>query len=122
MKINEKEYLVKFFLRFGLAIVFLYSAISSFLQPTSWVGFIPNFVTYILPKTMFLHLHEALNLVLAIWLISSKKTYYAASVSSISLFLIIIFNLGALDIIFRDIAILFASLALIISSYEETHV
>jgi hypothetical protein len=119
MNINKKTYLTNFFLRYSLAIVFLYSAISSFLQPTSWIGFIPNFITYFLPKTIFLHIHEILNLVLAIWLISSKRIYYAAIISAASIFSIIVFNLGALDIIFRDIAIFFAAIALAIHSYGE---
>jgi len=51
--------------------------------------------------------------------LSDKKTVYAALISALSIFTIIIFNPWALDIIFRDVAILFAAIALAILSYKN---
>jgi len=119
-KLSEwREVLVSFFLRSGLAIVFFYAATSAYLNPQDWIGFIPQFVRNIIDPTLFLHIHSAAEVILGLWLLSDKKTVYAASISALSIFTIIIFNPGALDIIFRDVAILFAAIALAILSYKN---
>ena len=114
----NKQYLSNLLLRIGLAFVFLYVGIAAFLNPNNWVGFIPeigNFIT----KAILLQIHSATNILLALWLLSNKKTFYAASLSSIFLFFIVIFNLNSFDIVFRDVAILLSSLALAVLNYKN---
>lgn len=108
----DKDLLVSFILRSGLAVVFFYAAIAAFLDPNSWVGFIPSWIKTIIPGRIFLILYSIYELVLGVWLLSNKKTYYAAVLSAITMFAIIIFNIGVLDILFRDIAILLSAVAL----------
>jgi len=43
-KENYNKVLISFLLRSGLAIVFIYAALSSILQPLNWTGYIPNFI------------------------------------------------------------------------------
>ena len=105
-----KENKAQLFLRLGLAFVFIYVAISAYLNPTNWIGFIPDFV--IISKSSFLIIHSIFNLALGLWLLSNKKIFYASIVSAIALFSITIFNLGAMDIVFRDIGLLLAAIAL----------
>ena len=116
---NNKEVLVSFFLRSGIAIVFIYAAISAFLNPLAWAGYVPSFVQSIIPVNIFLHMHSIGNIIIGLWLLSGRKTFYASIVSSLALFFIVIFNITSLDIIFRDIAILFASIALAILSHNK---
>ncbi len=52
------------------------------------------------------------EIVLGLWLLTDKKTFHAASLAALTMTMIIIFNLSALDLVFRDVAILFAALAL----------
>ena len=104
--------LTSFFLRVGLAIVFLYAAVASFLDPTSWIGFIPEWLREIFPAQVFLVVYSIYEIFLALWLFSGKKTYYAAVLSGLTMLAIIVFNMGALDIVFRDVAILFMAIAL----------
>lgn len=99
-------------LRVGLAFSFIYVAISAFLTPTNWIGFIPGFFDQIVSRNTILNSHIVFDLFLGFWLISNKKIYYAAIVSAISLAIITIFNLGALDIVFRDVSLFFMALAL----------
>ena len=107
-----------FFLRIGLALVFLYAAVSALLNPNAWVGFFPSFLSAVFPAKILLLVHSIYQILLSLWLLSNKKIFYAAGLSSLTLFFIIIFNVGALDIIFRDIAILFSSLSLMVLSYN----
>ncbi len=104
--------LISFFLRVGLAIVFLYAAVAAFLDPNSWIGFLPSPLRAMLPAQALLTAFSIYEIILALWLLSGKKTYYAAILSGLTMLAIIVFNMGALDIIFRDVAILFMALAL----------
>ena len=116
---EDKEILVSFILRSGLAIVFLYASISATLNPNAWIGFIPQFITKVIPANIFLWIYSSGEFILAAWLLSSKKTFYAAIASVILMLAIIMFNITALDIIFRDIAIMLSSIALAVLSYGE---
>ena len=107
----DKNKLVSFVLRSGLAIVFLYAGIAAFITPTNWIGFIPNIVEYVIPKTLFLTIFSSYEILLALWLISNKKAFYSSIVASATMIAIIIPNILALDIVFRDIAILFMAVA-----------
>lgn len=116
---NDNEVLISFFLRAGLAVVFLYAAISALLNPQNWVGFIPQFIGNIIPPLIFLKIHSIAEIILGLWLISNKKVFYAAVLSALSMFAIVVFNTGSLDIVFRDIAILFSAIALAILTYNK---
>src|SRR3989338_7432845 len=111
--------LAAFFLRLGLGTAFLYAAISSFLDPAAWVGFFPVVVQQNLPVNLLLALFGLCQVVLAGWLFSSWKAQWAASLAALTLFLIIIFNVRGLDLVFRDVALLFAALALVSLSDGE---
>ncbi len=108
-----------FFLLFGLAVVFLYAAVAAFLDPSSWSGFIPQFMRNIIPTKIFLTVFSVYQILLALWLFSKKKTFYAAVLSAATLFLIVVFNLKNFDIVFRDVAIFFAAVALALLSKER---
>ena len=112
------KYDAPLFLRIGLAFAFIYAAISGFSNPQAWVGFIPdigNFIT----KAYLLFFSDVINVILGLWLLSGKKTYYVAVVSSVILAGIVLTNLGAMIIIFRDVGLFFASVALAVLSKKK---
>ncbi len=108
-----------FFLRVGLALVFLYAAIASFLNPGAWEAYIPSFVGVIVPISLFLMLFSLYEIVLALWLLSGKYTFYAAVLAAVTLLGIIFPNITDLDVIFRDVAIFFGAVALALLSYPS---
>lgn len=112
-KINKKEILISFLLRSGLAIAFFYAGISALLNTTNWIGFVPNFIGAIISKEIFLTIFSAYQILLGIGLLFDYKTFTLSILSSITLFLILFINIMNLEILFRDIAILFMALALI---------
>ncbi len=111
----NKEEVTSFFLRVGLATVFGYAALAAFLDPTSWIGFVPSMLGDA-GRLLFLYMFGAYELFMALWLLSDRNVYGAAIASSITLFAILVANIGALDILFRDVAILMSSLALLFLS------
>lgn len=104
--------LVDFFLRIGLAIALLYAAIAQMLYPGQWVVWLPQWLGEIASLTVLLYIFSIYEIALGLWLLTDKKTFHAASLAALTMAMIIIFNLSALDLVFRDVAILFAALAL----------
>lgn len=119
MKGLENIQLASFFLRIGLAIAFFYAGIAMLFTPQNWIGYIPSWLQAIIPHSIFIPIHAFFEILLAFWLISNKKIYLASVISSLDLISIIIFNYSALDIIFRDLAILSGALALAVINYKE---
>jgi uncharacterized membrane protein YphA (DoxX/SURF4 family) len=106
-------------LRIGLAFVFAYAAYGQLTNPDAWIGFFPSFLMGIFSESVLSYSHALGALVLAIWFLSGWKTFYAASLSAIALAGVVIFNLGAIDIVFRDVGLVLAAVALAILSYGE---
>ena len=116
-KNESKEAIVSFFLRAGLALVFLYAAVSSMINPSAWIGYIPSFVGNI-ERAYLLQAHAIFEIILGLWLLSNKKIFYASLLAGLSMVAIVVFNLAQLDVIFRDVAILFMAIALAFLSYK----
>ncbi len=108
-----------FLLRIGMATVFLYAGIASLLEPAIWSSFLPSWLGSIVPFKPVLVIFSIYELILGCWLLTRWKTFYAAILASITLIAIVLVNITALDIVFRDIAILFASLALVALDWPE---
>ena len=115
----EKNKLASLFLRLGIAFSFIYAAVSAYLNPTNWVGYIPDFLTLGIDKLVFLKMHSAIDLILGLWLLSGRKAFYAPIVSAVVLLGIVVLNLGQIEIVFRDVSILLAAVALAVMSYEN---
>src|SRR3989338_3396514 len=105
--------LARFFLRAGIAFTLLYAAVASFIEPTSWIGFFPQFVKQMgIPDAVLLRGFSAVEVVLALWLLWGKKLFIPSLASAGLLLGVAVFNLGALDIVFRDLGLAAAALAL----------
>lgn len=116
---DNKRVLISVLLRVGLAFTLLYAAIAGFMNPLSWIGFIPSFIANSMSVMVALKIFGIIQIILAIWLLSNWKIYYAAKINAALVLAIILFNLGAMGILFRDVAIFFASLALAVLSYKK---
>lgn len=114
----QKEKLASFILRIGLGTVFLYAAASSFLEPNSWIGYLPAFLKQYASPEFLLNVFSIYEILLALWLISGKETFHAALLAAATMFAIVVQNFGALEILFRDVAIFFAALALAVLSRD----
>lgn len=91
-------------MRIGLAFVFIYAGIGSLSNPEAWIGYIPSFVSAIIPATTFLAIHGIVELLLAaaiLFKLSPKITYGLASLMLLS---IIVFY-GINEVTFRDVGL-----------------
>jgi hypothetical protein len=108
-----------FFLRLGLAFTFLFAAISGFLNPQAWIGYIPGFIGNFITRGYFLLVHDMLLFILGVWLLLGKKTFYSAIISCLFILGIILANFGSFLITFRDVGLFFAAVALAVMSRKE---
>lgn len=106
-------------LRIGIAIVFLYASIAATLQPYNWIGYIPQAVRNIFPGQILLPIFSIYQFILGIWILMGWKTFYSAILAAFTLLGVILANIGQLDILFRDFAIFFSSIALFLMSKEK---
>lgn len=108
-----------FFLRLGLAFVFIYASISAFIDPQSWIGFVPRFIWNPVTRAYFLFVHDIINLGVGIWLLTGKKQFWAAIVSCLMLAGITVANLSSFLITFRDVGLLLAAISLAVMNYKK---
>ena len=101
-----------FLLRVGVATVLLYAASASLIDPNSWIGFLPGWMRTMMPPKILLTAFSIYEILLALWLLSGKRTFEASLLAALTLFAITITNFRILEIVFRDIAIMFGALAL----------
>lgn len=99
-------------LRWELAFVFFYAAIASLIDKTDWIGYLPSFVTAIISPGIVLSLFSLYEIILAGLLFAGKKLKTASLLAAITLSAITLFNLGQLEITFRDIGLAMSALAL----------
>ena len=99
-------------LRIGLASVFLYAALGSLLSPQDWLWYLPDWILKIAPAEPLLMSHALFELLLGVWLLSGKKTMYAALLAAADLLIIVLSTLSIMDVVFRDVGLIFAALAL----------
>lgn len=113
MKMHKAE-LASFFLRIGLAFVFSYAVYSFFLNPEVWVHYFPDFMLVAIPFSILSFAFALYEIVLSLWLLSGRYLFFASILSALTLFGIVVFNLDAFNILFRNVAIFFSAVALAI--------
>ena len=100
-------------LRIALAFAFLYPAYGFFTNPNDWVGYIPAFVKgFGLSQDMLLWTLTGGHVIIALWILSGWRVFIPSFGAAIFLIVVVYFNLKQLDILFRDISLAIAALAL----------
>lgn len=106
-------------LRSSLAFAFLYAGVSGFLDPVSWVGFIPPFVGRIVDPILLLTVFGIVEVLLALWLVWGKRTDIAAGISVLLLLGITLSSPGQFILLFRDLTLAGAALSLFFLDRER---
>jgi len=112
----DSRKIVTLLLRLSIASVFLYAAVAATLQPDNWIGYIPQVARDIFPANMLLLGFSSFQLLLSIWILTGWKAFISATLAAITLLGIIVANFSQTDILFRDFAIFFAAVALVVDS------
>ena len=104
-------------LRIALSFAFLYPAYGFWTNPNDWLGYIPEFVRNIgLSQNVLLMLLTGFHLIIALWLLSGWRIFIPAVLAALFLLSVVYFNRNQLDVLFRDISLALAALALAFSN------
>jgi|SRR3989338_3032173 len=111
---------VELLLRAGLAFAFLYPPVAAYFDPYSWIGFFPQFLRDIVDNdTLLLHAFGIFEVVIGLWVLIGRRIFIPSLLAAATLAGIVVFDWGAMDIIFRDISILAMALALVVMSHKK---
>jgi uncharacterized membrane protein YphA (DoxX/SURF4 family) len=100
-------------LRVGAAFAFLYPPVAALSDPVSWASYFPSFVRALpFDQLIILHSFGAIEAVLALWILSGRNIRIPSLVATAMLIGIVAFNLGQMDVVFRDLSIAALTLAL----------
>ncbi|MBI3888716.1 DoxX family protein [Candidatus Nomurabacteria bacterium] len=107
------------FLRIGISIVILWFGVQQFLDPTMWVGFIPDFIIKLSPvsPTTLVHLNGALELVFGSALLLGFFTRISALILALHL-LDITLTIGLDSIGMRDLGLTLATFAIFLNGAD----
>lgn len=115
-----KQKYLEYSLRLGLAFAFIYPAVSAFIEPNNWIGFIPVFIRDVVPADIFLPIYSIAELIIGAGILLSKNPFYYALSGAFVLVLVVILNIGSFDLVFRDVSIIAMALAFIWLTVKET--
>lgn len=111
MKLDQEKAAI-LLLRLGLAFVFSFAAFTALTHPENYFKYVPTFISNLVPINLFLLVHGIGEILLSIWLLTGKWTFWAAFASAILLFIVTLANLTEINILFRNVAIITGALAL----------
>ena len=115
----SKDKLANLVLRLGLAFAFLYPPINAMSDPDSWVSYFPRFMKGYVPDLVLLHAFGALEVVIALWILSGKKIFLPSCAAALLLFGIVFFDWGGLQVLFRDLSIAAMAIALALGAWNS---
>jgi len=103
-------------LRFGIGFAFFYAAVSAILDPATFAGYFPRFVPVTVVTGTLLPVFALYEAGLAACLLAGRHTFVVSLLATLTLVSIVLFNPGAFDVLFRNVAIASASAALAVQA------
>lgn len=114
----DGQQLQSLLLRIGLAFVFAYAAVSAFFEPLRFAGYMPGFLPLRFVEQVCLPCFSAYELVLAFLLLAGIRLFVVSMLSAVTVLGIILINLDLFPVLFRNVAVLCAALALAVQARE----
>ena len=105
-------------LRIGLAFAFLYPPLNAIGNPESWIGYFPHFLRGIVPDMVLLHSFGAVEVVIALWLLSGWRIFWPSSLAALMLLAIVFFDFSDFEVLFRDVTIATIAIALAVQNWS----
>lgn len=99
-------------LKWALAFVFFYAAVSGLRHPYDWIGYFPAFLQNQFPPRTLLSVFGVYEFLLAGWLFWGRKLIWSSMLAFLTLAGIVVSTLNQLELTFRDVGLALAALAL----------
>lgn len=111
---------VSVLLRIGVAFAFLYPPISALFDPYSWLGYFPSWMFGYVPDEVLLHGFGLLEVAIALWILSGWRIFWPSVAACALLIAIVVIDFYNFEVLFRDVSIACAALALALMSRRQT--
>ncbi|MDO8517826.1 MAG: hypothetical protein Q7S26_00845 [bacterium] len=121
----SQQKIANLLLRLSIGFAFLYPPIDALFSPDSWVGYFPPFVYSAtqqlgISNLLLLHGFGVVEVVIALWILSGWKIFWPSLTAAALLCAIVIGNPSQFEVLFRDLSLAAAALALACLSYFDT--
>lgn len=95
----------------GLGFTFLYAGVSSLIDPTAWIGYLPNWTSALAPAETLILIHGVFQTVVGLALVLNFALRATAAIAAADLAAIILFY--GIDLVtFRDVGLFIMAAAL----------
>ncbi|MEK7148364.1 MAG: hypothetical protein AAB770_00425 [Patescibacteria group bacterium] len=105
---HEKAILL---LKLGVAFAFIYPALSGLIDPSPWIGYVPEWIDLFMPREIFLTIFSLFEIFVAIGVLFWNKALPSV-IAGLMLISIVLLNRSEFSVVFRDLSIAFAAFAL----------
>lgn len=109
---NTAILITRYLLRIAIAFAFAYAGIAGLMTPSSWVGYLPSFVSYAMPPTVALTAWSIFEIFFAGYVLTGWRDRFVGFLAAILLVLMVVFNVSQISILFRDLSLAVAAAAL----------
>lgn len=110
---------VSVLLRLAVAFAFLYPPINAIWNPYSWLGYFPPWLMGYVPDEVLLHGFGLLEVIIAVWILSGWRIFWPSMVAAFMLAAIVVIDFYNFEVLFRDVSIALAALALAIMARDR---
>ena len=115
----EKQKFATLILRIGLAFSLVFAGVSALITSSDWIGYYPEFVRNFSFSEVLVMISSVGEIFIGLWILSGWKVFLPSVATALFMASIVIFNFGAFLIVFRDVTIGFAAVALAILNREK---
>ncbi|HAS84952.1 MAG TPA: hypothetical protein DCS23_02695 [Candidatus Yonathbacteria bacterium] len=91
-------------LKLGVSFAFIYPAVSAFIDPSAWIGYVPMWVDQLIPREIFLPIFSTIEIVVALGVLFWNNPI-PSIIAGAMLVSIVIFNKSEFSVVFRDLSI-----------------
>ena len=107
-------------LRVAVSFPMFWAGIGGLKNPSSWIGYVPDFAEILFDKNIFLMIHSFSLILFAVFLLTGPMRWVFSGLAFVNLLSILIF-FGLDDITFRDLGLTLVALVLMVREYEASH-
>ena len=109
-------------LRVAVAFSFLYPPLSALSDPDSWIGYFPPFLLDMVGTSdvLLLYIFGVIEIALALWILFGKRVLIPSTLAALMLAAIVLANPVQFSVLFRDISIALAAVALAFVHHGRT--
>lgn len=112
--------ITRYLLRMAIAFAFIYAGVAGLIAPSSWVGYLPSFVSQVMSPMAAITIWSVFEIIFAGMIALGWQDKLTGLTAAALLVLMVLFNFGQISVLFRDLSLAVASTALAVLADEKS--